>query len=150
MGYLVVGMVLGVPGEHEDNLRRRTNCGDLGLQVPVQDFPLVQLPPPEVLASSVQARAAQCVVGLVQLLRRSVPRFWEANWDILSLPDFNQDRYSLTTEAIIFLTGVVKFVELVMHGSFPHDAYLAWVGGPSLSQGRGELSLSVGSKPVPD
>ena len=144
MGYLVVGMVPQVPGEHPDNLQRRKNWGDLGLQFdPVG--PLVVLPSQDReqgRARLVQGRAGQCVVGLVQILRRSVPKFWEAEWDLLSLQDFSQDPYSLTSDAILFLSGVLKFADLVRGGSFPHDAYLAWVGAPAQLGGGGVAFVS--------
>ena len=131
MGYLVGGLVPFVADEHPDSAMRRRMLGDLGLQVLFADFPLVQLPAPETQAGLVKTRASQCVVGLVRLLRQSVPKFWETEWDIFSAQDFSQDRHLLTTDAVYFLTGVLKFAELVMHGSYPHDTYLAWVGAPA-------------------
>ena len=131
MGYLVAGLVPCVAGEHLDNVTRRRMWGDLGLQVLVADFPLVQLPAPETQAKLVKIRASQCVVGLVRLLRQSVPKFWETEWDIFSELDFVQDPHLLTMDAVYFLTGVLKFAELVMNGSYPHDTYLAWVGAPA-------------------
>ena len=136
MSFMVVGMVPDVPGEIPDHLEMRRLTGDLGLQINEASSPLVFLPPPVTRSQATRDKASQCVTGLVQLLQRSVPNFWRGPWNLTDLNDFLQDSCILTSDAVTFLTGVLRFAVLIRRGVFPHDAYLAWVWASAQRGGK--------------
>lgn len=137
MSYMVVGMIPVVPGENAEFLQIRQANGDLGLQFLSDTSPLVLLPPQGIAQPrGAQDLANKCVVGLVKLLQKSVPNFWRGPWDVTDLGDFLQDQYALTTDAVLFLTGALRFAMLISQGLFPHDVYLAYVRTPAELEGR--------------
>lgn len=126
--YIIIGLNLHYGDE--DALKRRAAAGDLGLQVCEENpdrTPVVMLPEPEVRRSEAQLKASRCVVGLVALLRCSVPGFWRCEWSRKDLKDFLNDKYKLSMDAVLFLTGVLKWAQIVQAGGFLHDSYLAFV-----------------------
>ena len=142
--YIITGLALHW-GEVDGDvgLMRRKATGDLGLQtcaVFPDLTPEVQLPGPEGRRSQVQTRASKCVVGLVKLLRVSVPGFWSCEWSRYDLDDFLQDRYRLSMDAVVYLTGVLKWAMIVREGRFLHDTYLAHVW----AQAQGIQNLGSG------
>ena len=126
--YIIIGMKLHYGDE--DDLVRRAAAGDLGLQICEEDpdcTPVVRLPEPENHRSEALMKASRCVVGLVALLRCSVPGFWRRKWSRFDLQDFMDDKYKLSMDAVLYLTGVLKWCQIVQAGGFLHDSYLAFV-----------------------
>jgi len=126
--YIIIGM--GLHFMDMDELSRRAAVGDLGLQICEENpdcTPVVKLPEPEDKCSAAKLRASKCVVGLVELLRCSVPGFWSCEWSRKDFKDFQNDKYKLSIDALVFLTGVLKWAQIVQAGGFLHDSYLAFV-----------------------
>jgi hypothetical protein len=99
-------------------------CGEIGLKSISTRYSTRRI-----MSDEMHREACCCVVGLVQILRRSHHLFWEPDClvDLCDAQACARDAYNLSSDAFLWLTAALDWVRSLTEDRFLYAPYLAFV-----------------------
>ena len=118
IGWIVATMTSMVPGPR----------GEFGFMPHASDHQFAVPEAPALLRDQVMEQARKCYEGLVNLIRRCHPGFWLVPGStVYDFAPYVEDPHKLSADALMFLTGCLQWVKLLVDGRFSRAAFQAYV-----------------------